>query len=83
MRKFSTWVFVFLLLGIALLATLPEWNSQGREGALRRPRVKTHFDVQLSTGTAHIDVYSSGQITEVSDDDLEILRMTPGAHLTI
>jgi hypothetical protein len=82
MRKFATWVFVFLLLGIGLLAALSEWNSPGR-GALGSPRVKTHFDVQLSTGTAHIDVYSSGQITEVSDDDREILRMTPGAHLTI
>ena len=56
MRKFTTWVFVFLLLGIGLLSTLSEWNSPGR-GAVGSPPVKTHFNVQLSTGKAHIDVY--------------------------
>ena len=83
MRKFATWIFVLLLLGIALIATLSEWRRPGRGGALSNPRLKTHFNVRLSTGMAHIDVYSSGQITEVSDDDREILRMTPDAHLTI
>jgi hypothetical protein len=32
---------------------------------------------------AHIDVHSSGQITEVSDDDREILRMSPDGYLKI
>lgn len=84
MREFATWAVICILIGIVAVASLTDLTtSGGLLGQMGGNRSEMNFDVSWSNGTSQINVRNSGSITAISEDDREILQMTPNGYLVI